>query len=451
MNFIKNKETLLSHGNRKLRADVLDIIEHGLYRADPYVATKNLVYIDGDVLIAGRNQFDLNLHKRIFVVGAGKATYPIAKALEEILGNRITDGVITCKHGQEGMLKHARLYHGGHPTPDEGGHLATCEMMKLARKTQPDDIVFSCMTGGMTSLMPYPPEGITIAEKNAAYKVLLRSSANIIEMNMVRKHMTRSKAGFLAMEIDKKAVIINLTVSDVIGDPLDYITDPTVPDTSTFDDARAVMTKYKLWNMVAPSIAAYLKKGNIENETPKSLPHTIHTHIIVRGDVGCVGAYEKAKELGYNAMILSNMFEGESRELGAMFAAIAKEVAINNRPLTTPCVFIGGGEATMKINIPDPGMGGPSQQFALAAATWLNGYDNIVIAGIDTDGTDGPSDMAGGIVDSSTIKKAAELGIDIYDYMDRYDDTVAITALGDAVYTGATGTNVNDLKVIAVG
>lgn len=270
-------------------------------------------------------------------------------------------------------------------------------------------------------------------------------------MNMVRKHLTKSKAGFMAMAMSPDAIIINLTVSDVIGDPLDYLTDPTVPDTSTFDDARAVMDKYKLWDKVAPSIAEYLRNGNETNETPKSLPQKIYNHIIVRDDVACVGAMEKAKELGYNSMILSNMFEGESKELAAAFAAIAKEAALRGRPLKPPCVFIGGGEATMKINIPNPGMGGPSQQFALAASTWLDGIENIVIVGIDTDGTDGPSDKAGGIADSTTYVRAQEMGLNVYDYMARFDDMAALMKLGDVIYTGATGTNVNDLKVIVVG
>ena len=211
------------------------------------------------------------------------------------------------------------------------------------------------------------------------------------------------------------------------------------------------MDKYKLWDKVAPSIRDYLKNGSELNETPKSLPQTIYTHIIVRDDVACVGAMIKARELGYDSMILSNMFEGESKELAAAFAAIAKEAAVKGRPMKSPCVLIGGGEATMKITIPDPGMGGPSQQFAVAAATWLAGYNNIVIAGIDTDGTDGPSDKAGGIVDASTYERAVKMGMDLYDYMAHFNDMEALMKLDDVIYTGATGTNVNDLKVIVVG
>jgi glycerate-2-kinase len=451
MQYIKNRDQLLSHGNARLRSTALDILDHGVYCADPYVKTKQWVSLEDNALKIGDAFFDLDKHQRIFVVGAGKATYPIAKALEEILGERITRGVIICKYGQEGSLDHCELYHASHPVPDQAGVEAASKIMDIARQTGPDDIVIAAITGGSTSLMPYPPEGISIEDKRAAFKLLLRSSANIIEMNAVRKHLTRSKGGWLAKTIHPKAVIINLTVSDVIGDPLDYITCPTVPDTSTFDDARAVMTKYSLWDRVPESIATYLRNGGPDQETPKDLSdHTIISHVIVAGDAACVGALQKAQELGFNSMILSSMLEGESKEIGSMFVAIGKEAILNNRPLQRPCAIIGGGEATMKIQIPDPGEGGPNQQFALAAATWIQDQDHIVVAGIDTDGTDGVSNLAGGIVDRTSVAEASRQNINLYDYMAKFNDSEALRKLGDAIYTGATGTNVNDLKLVIV-
>lgn len=450
MDYIKNKEDIVSHGNRLLRNDAIEILEHGLLKADPYVATKNLVTLKNNILAVGEVKLDLNDYGDIYIVGAGKATYPIAKALEEILKDRIKDGVITCKHGQEGKLQYCRLYFGAHPAPDEDGYRATCEMMNLAHQVKAKDIVFSAMTGGMTSLMPYPAKNITVQELHDTYMTLLRSGANIIEMNMVRKHLTRSKAGFLAMAMNPEAIIFNLTVSDVIGSPLDYLTDPTVPDTSSFDDARQVMDKYKLWDKVAFSVADYLKNGSEANETPKTLPQKIYTSIIVYDNIACAGAMEYAKKLGYHSIILSNMFEGESAELASFFAAIAKEVAEYGMPLNKPCVFIAGGEATVKVTIPNPGTGGPSQTFALAAAKCIKDYKNIVIAGIDTDGTDGPTDEAGGIVDYSTVERAAEMDINIDDYLARFDPTPALIQLKDVVHTGATGTNVNDLKVMII-
>ncbi len=451
MNYIKNRETILSHGNRRLRECVLDILDNGIFYADPYSKTRQLMHLAGDILTVGDREYDLRMHNHIYVVGAGKATFPIAKALEDILGDRIEDGVIICKYGQEGTLDKMKLRLASHPLPDQEGYEAAKEMMELAKKTQKGDIVIAAVTGGSTALMPCPPEGITIDEKRKAFQLLLRSSANIVEMNMVRKHMTRSKGGFLAKTIHPEASIINITVSDVIGDPLDYITCPTVADTSTFDDARAVLTKYGLWDKFPKSIADYIQNGNVENETPKDFSdRDIVSHIIVKGDSACIGAYEKARELGFNAMIVSTMFEGESKELGSMFASMGKEILHNNRPIPRPCIIIGGGEGTMKINIPNPGEGGPNQQFALAAATWLEDAPGVVISSIDTDGTDGVSKLAGGIVDCSTMKKAREIGLDIFQCMADFSDSVGLRALGDEIYTGATGTNVNDLKILAV-
>ncbi|MGE4284525.1 MAG: glycerate kinase [Clostridia bacterium] len=450
MGYIKNRDELLSHGNVKLRKDTLDIIDHALLKADPYVQVKNLVKLEGDMLTVGELEYNLKEYGCIYILGAGKATYPIVKALEEILEDKIADGVITCKYGQEGTLSYCRLYFASHPVPDEAGLRASHEIMKIARQAQAKDIIFCGITGGSTSLMPLPVKGISLDDLKMTYRLLLRSSANIIEMNAVRKHLCTIKGGWLAKNIHPKAEIINLTVSDVIGDALDYITCPTVPDTSTFDDARKTLTKYNLWEKVPQSVSNYLKNAGPEQETPKDLSdHQIHNFIIVKGDAACVGASDKAREMGYDTIILSTMLEGESKEVGATLAAIGKEILLNGRPLKMPCVVIGGGETTMKI-IGEAGEGGPNQQFALAAATWIEGLDKIVIAGVDTDGTDGVSNLAGGIVDGQTLEIARKQGIDVFKHINQFDDTPALRALGDGVYTGATGTNVNDLKLLLV-
>ena len=451
MLYIKNDEELLSHGNVELRRAAIDIIDHGIKNADPHVQVKKLVHVDGRTLHVGNDSFDLNHYTRIYVLGAGKATFPIAKALDDVLGELITDGVVICKYGQEGELKHQRLYHSSHPIPDENGYEACKELMKIARQTVDTDIVFSIATGGSTSLMPYPVDGVTIQEKRQTGLALLRSGANMWEMNYVRKHLTQAKAGFLAKAIAPGAPILNIGVSDGIGQGVDLCVEPSCPDDSTFADAQNVLTKYHLWNKVPESVANYIKNGTPEQETPKDLSdRNIFNYLVVDVNRAVEGAYERAKELGFNTMILSTFVEGESREIGSMHAAIAKEISEYNRPLAKPACFITGGEATMKINIPDPGYGGPSQQFALGAAVWLRDASGIVIVGTDTDGTDGPTDLAGGMVDCTTPQRADELGINIFEYMDAFNDGVALKKLGDVIYTGATGTNVNDLRIALV-
>ena len=450
MSYIKNLDALLAHGNEKLRRIAFDIVDHALAKADPYKAVKELVHLRGDILQVGEIRLDLKKQGRIFLLGTGKATYPIANALEEILGDRIEDGVIICKYGQEGTLSYSRLYFSSHPIPDEAGFSAAKEALALARKTLPGDIVFAGITGGSSALMPYPVEGITLDEKKLVNKLLLTCSANIIEINAVRKHISQIKGGWLAKAIHPQAHLINLTVSDVIGDPLDYITCPTVPDTSNFDDARRTLTKYELWEKVPSSVSRYLKAGNTSQETPKDLSdHRIDNFIIVAGTAACEGAAQRARELNFETMILSTMLEGESRELGGTFAAIAKEILLNQRPLKPPCVIIGGGETTVKIT-GEVGKGGPNQEFSLGAALWIDQIGEVVIIGQDSDGTDGPTDIAGGIVDNCTLERAGKLGIDIYAALNRHDVTPVLQKLEDAIVTGATGTNVNDLKLMLV-
>ena len=452
MDHVQNAVELLSHGNRELRKAALDVIEYALARADPYKATRALVEVQDDTLAVGDLRFGLNPDRRIFLLGAGKATFPIAKALEDILGDRITNGVIVCKYGQQGNLSRAKLHLAGHPIPDESGWEASHKALALALQTRPGDIVLGCVTGGSSALLPLPVEGITLEDKKSVNKLLLTCGANIVEINAVRKHLSRIKGGRLAAAIHPQAHLINLTVSDVIGDPLDYITDPTVPDTSTFDDARATLTKYDLWEKVPASAAGFLKTADAEQETPKAVDladHNRHDFVIVKGDAACEGAAQKAKALGFNTMILSTMLEGESRELGRTFAAIAGEIVRNQRPLTPPCAVIGGGETTVKIDR-NAGQGGPNQEFACSASLEIDGIGNIVIVGLDTDGTDGPTDVAGAVVDNMTVSRAREERVDLFACLKQHDVTPAFQKLGDTIDTGATGTNVNDLKFMII-
>ena len=452
LKYIKNKEQLLSHGNHKLREIAIEIVEHALAKADSYVATNKLVKLENNILYVGKQTFNLSNVGKIYVIGAGKATYPIAKALEEILLNKIYDGAIICKYGQEGQLKRIRVYHASHPFPDENGFSAAKEVLKLANNTKENDLIFSCITGGSSALMPYPANNISLEDKHLVNKLLLTCGANIIEINSVRKHLSQIKGGRLAKNIHPKAHLINLTVSDVIGDPLDYITGPTVPDTSTFDDARKVISKYKLWDKLPESAIFYLKKGNQENESPKPddlKNHHIDTYVIVPGDSACMGAEEKAKQLKLNTMILSTMFEGESAELGRTFISIGKEIYLNNRPINRPCAIIAGGETTIKLGN-NYGLGGPNQEFAMSSLLYMKNINNMLVLGLDTDGTDGPTDIAGAMVDSQSIIEAEKHGISIQEELSKHNETEILLKINDAILTGATGTNVNDLKILVI-
>jgi glycerate-2-kinase len=411
-----------------------------------------LVRADGNYLIVGNLRYDLNEHQRIFLLGGGKATYPIAKALEDLLDDRITDGVVICKYGQEGKLSRARLYHASHPIPDKAGFEASRQAIALARQTRPNDIVFGCVTGGSSALMPFPVDGITLEEKKEVNRQLLTCGANIYEINAVRKHLSQIKGGRLAQMVHPRAKLINLTVSDVTGDELDYITDPTVADSSFLEDARTTLAKYDLWDRVPTAVANYLKNAGPEDETPKPddlADHNLKSFILVRSASLCEAAADKASELGFKAMILSTVLEGESKELGRTFAAIAREITSNRRPLNAPCAVIGGGETTVKID-GTAGEGGPNQEFSLATAPGLDRIGKVVVVGLDSDGTDGPTDVAGGIVDNQTLERANDLGMNLFAALAGHDVTPAFKKLGDEIATGATGTNVNDLKFMLI-
>ncbi len=447
--YIKNREELTSHGYKKEREVAINIIEHTLSALDPYTATQDFVSCQGEILTVGPLHFDLSRRGNIYVLGAGKATFSIAKALEEILSEKISGGIIIVKRGQADTLHRIKVREASHPLPDRYGWEAAKELMTMAEATKEGDIVFCAITGGSSALAPLPVPGISLGDKRQVTELLLRSGATIREINAVRKHLSRIKGGRMALAIFP-AEIINLTVSDVTEDPLDYITGPTVPDTSTFADALSVLGRYNLMNQVPGSIRNYLETATPELETPKDfegLP--VHTFVLVKSATICEAAAEKAEALGFSSMILTTRLEAESKAAGSLFADVAREIQRYYRPIRPPCAVIAGGESTVVIH-GKPGYGGPNQEFVVGAALKLDESDRVVIAAIDSDGTDGPTDLAGGIVDWSTITNAREQGYDIFAHLVHHDTSSILQKLGDAIITGHTGTNVNDLKIMLV-
>ena len=451
---LRNRDILTSHGNIALRKAAVEIIEHALQAANHYTAVRRLVQLDGHLLSVGDLIFDLKRYERIFVMGAGKASLPIAQALEDILGDRISDGLFVLKHGSRADLNRTKVIYAAHPVPDENGHKGAQAMMEMAEGFAKNDLVFAGISGGSSALLPLPVEGVSLADKQKVNQVLLHCGADIIEINAVRKHLSRIKGGWLAKAI-LPATLVNLTVSDVVGDPLDYITGPTVPDTSTFDDARGVLDRYKLWEAFPESATDYLRSGGEAQETPKDFGDApIYTFLIVDSAAACLGAAERAAELGYRPMILTTMLKGEARDAGTFFAAIANEIVRFGRPTSAPCAIVAGGENTVTITEKHGRYGkggGPNQEFALSACLDLVGLENVVLVAIDTDGTDGPTDLAGGIVDGSTLPAAQAKEIDVFRALHDHDASRVLQELGDAMVTGHTGTNVNDLRLLLVG
>lgn len=425
----------------------LQMINAALEGSNPYQATRELVRLDGDMLQVGPHAYDLSKRGKIYVLGTGKATFPIAGALEEILGDRITQALVVLKKGQTERLNRIRIIEASHPIPDRNGFQGAREILNLANSAREGDIVFACITGGSSALLPMPVAPVTLGEKKRVNRLLLSSGASIFEINAVRKHLSKIKGGRLAKAVFP-AELINLTVSDVIGDPLDYITDPTVPDSSTFADALRTLQKYDLLKKVPPSVRAYIEKGDSENETPKdfgTMPY--HNFILTNNESACEAAAAMAKPLGLRPMILSTMFDGESRDLGRTFASIAREIRRYQRPIKPPCVLIGGGETivTLRKNF---GNGGPNQEFVVSTVLNMEGAADFAVVGLDTDGTDGPTPAGGAMADASTAVAAKTKGVDLHGSLEGHMVFSALESLDEVIFTGQTGTNVNDLKFL---
>ena len=454
---IKNRSELLSHGFIKGRQKALTIAEHALQHVDPLAAVKRYVTLDGSKLQVNENVFNLDEANHIYAIGAGKATYPLAVALEEILGDRISDGFIAIKKGQKnpfysrlGNLSRIRVAESAHPVPDETSLAAGKEIWRIAEKTEPGDLVFCLMSGGVSAQSVYPVEGLSLHDKITINQLLVHCGADVTEIMTVRRHLSRLKGGRLAPRM-LPATVISLTVSDEKTDSMEWNTDWTSPDSTTLADAVSVLNKYGLWQKVSEQVRVYLSTPDPQKETPKSLSNQpLHYCMVVKTRELWQAAARKSKELGLTPVLLTTLLNGESREVGRTIAAIANEIKLSGNPVRPPCTLIATGETAVRIQADAPGQGGANQELAAGACLDLEEKDPIVICALDTDGTDGPTSLAGAITDGSTMTRAAEKGHDLYRMLMEHDIATALQATGDAVVTGPTGTNVNDLVVCVV-
>jgi hydroxypyruvate reductase len=443
----KSKEILT------MRDDAVKIFFSGLRAVEPGAALKKYCRLEEDHFFIGASRYDLSQFNNVFVIGAGKASAPMAAALEDLIGERITDGVLNVKYGHLAELKRVKLIEAGHPVPDENGERGSQAILNLAAKAQKHDLVLCLMSGGGSALLPLPAEGLTLKDKQDTIKVLLACGATIHEINAIRKHTSMIKGGRLA-RATYPAALAALILSDVVGDNLDVIASgPTVPDSSTFGDCMEIFKKYKITAKLPATVVAHIASGigGHVSETPKSGdPAFARTHNqIVGNNLEAVRAAEKeAESLGYNTLVLSSMIEGETRPVAHLHGAIAREIVKTGHPIGTPACILSGGETT--VTIKGTGLGGRCQEFALAAALDISGNHNIVILGGGTDGTDGPTDAAGAIVDSHSVTRAKAMGLDPYHYLSNNDSYHFFKTLGDLLVTGPTNTNVMDLRIVLV-
>jgi glycerate 2-kinase len=441
-----HRSSLTDHGPTSLREAAVEILEHFIQAADPYPRTLNLIKRMGNRLHINHLVYNLDDWKHIYIVGAGKATQSVALGLEDVLGDRINDGVVILKRGESHYLRHIRTLEAAHPVPDQASWDGAREVVRIAELATQDDLVISAFTGGSSSLMIWPWEGISLEDKQHLNTLLLGCGASIQEVNAVRKHVSRVKGGRLGLKIFP-AEMINLTVSDVIGDTLDCITDLTVPDTSTYKNAWATLDKYSLWNEIPASIRDHLKRGP-EIETPKEYSGRYHSFISVTSKDACIATAAKCRELGFETHILTNSMEGESHLAAVDFINSAQNI-LKGVPSGMRYAFLASGETTVTLNGVN-GEGGRNQEFSLSAARHIAGKNGMVVASLATDGTDGPTDACGGLVDSETILRAKNAGMDLNEALSHHATKKVLSATGDLLVSGPTGTNVNDVALLLI-
>ena len=438
----------------KMRKHALQIFQAGLQAVDPVEAIKRHTRLEKDLLFIGDRQFSLNDYDRILVVGAGKAVAPMARAMEDLLSDRISAGVIVVKDEHGLPLKKIKVCEASHPVPDERGVKGTEEILALVEKAGARDLVICLISGGGSALLIAPIGDISLEDKQNATKLLLASGATIHEINTIRKHLSRAKGGRLA-QMAYPATVASLILSDVVGDDLDVIASgPTVPDSSTFKDAEQILKGYGICDQLASSVRHYIEKGSCDQieDTPKSDNPAFQkcSQELVGNNLQALQAAAKAAEsLGYRPLILSSKVEGEACEVAKFFTAIAKETLGSGNPLKPPVCVLCGGETT--VTLQGDGRGGRNQEFALAAALSIEGLDNMVVLSGGTDGTDGPTDAAGAIADGTTLTRARENDLDPKDFLQRNDSYRFFQKLDDLVMTGPTRTNVMDLYMLLVG
>ncbi len=457
LSIIKNLDSLLSNAetgeDRSARELALKALEVALEAADPKEIIYSKVFIEGSTLKISDLSLDLSQFDNIYVLGGGKASGAMAEALEERLGDRIRGGIINIPKGTREFYHTERivLNEASHPVPDEKGVEGTKRMLEIAEKAGERDLVLCLISGGGSSLMPQPRGEVTLEDKRRITDALLKSGATINEINTVRKHISNFKGGWLAKRA-YPATVVGLLLSDVVGDPLDVIASgPTVPDTTTFKDAITVLKKYNLWKDGPPSIKKLLEDGakGVLEETPKKSDiafRKVYNIVIGSNRGSCLSAKEFLESKGLKTVFLTSYMEGEAREVGTLFGAILREVSASSNPAGRPCAIIAGGETT--VTVVGDGKGGRNQELALASAFKIKGLNGVVLASINTDGVDGPTDAAGAVVDGKTLDRADSLGLNPTQYLLNNDSYTFFSKLNDLIMTGPTGTNVTDITVM---
>jgi glycerate 2-kinase len=420
-----------------------EILSAGLAAADPKEAVSRSVRMEDGSILAGGESFEAD---RVFVLAAGKAAGAMAQAAEELLGERLAGGLVVTKYGHEAYAGELETISAAHPEPDERGVEAARRVEELAHSLGEGDLLLALISGGASALLADPAPDVGLEDMKRLTGALLRSGADIGEINTVRKHVSVLKGGGL-VSLAAPAPTLALLLSDVVGDdPSAIASGLTAPDPTTLEEARRVLKRYGI--EPPESVAEHLQSAE---ETPKpgdDLFQNVANVVCGSGRHAAEAAAEKARELGYGPLLLSTTITGDARGVASVYAAVIREALESGNPVPPPCAIVSGGEATVTVR--GDGTGGPNQEFALALAVELDGVGGWAALAADTDGNDGPTDAAGGLVTGATAGSIRENGVDPEEALANNDAYSALEAGGALLVTGPTGTNVNDLRVALV-
>jgi glycerate 2-kinase len=429
------------------RAAARDIWQTVLAAADVGPLLRRSLRVQGQRLVCGPLTLELNDVERVIVLGCGKASAAMAHAVEEILGDRVAGGFVVVKDGYRSPTSRIEVAEAGHPVPDSRGRAASQRLLDIAAAAGRGDLIIFVVSGGGSALTPAPAPPITLEEKQAVTSLLLAAGATINELNAVRKHLSLFKGGQLARAA-APARVLTLALSDVIGDPLDVIASgPTAPDPSTYGAALSVLERRGLVDRVPPTVVERLRAGSsgAVPETPKPGDHLFDrvTNVIVGNNAIVVDtAAQRARALGYRPQLLTRGLQGEAR-------AVARELVARARALEPPACLIAGGETTVTVR--GRGRGGRCQELALAAALELAPDEPLVVLAAGTDGTDGPTDAAGAVVDAATLARGGQGESGARAALDDNDANTLLAASGDLIVSGPTNTNLLDLYLVLHG
>jgi glycerate 2-kinase len=471
----RNYDQLIAHGNIAARKLVLDILEKGLLAGDPYEAVRSLVCIENGKLIVGTAEnlpgpahgaepgvwerthlreplvFDLDKVGHIYIIGGGKAVHRQAQALEDVLGERLTEGHLNAKKGDDIYLKRCGVTLAGHPLPDEDSVIGAQKIIAVLKKAQKGDIVFHSESGGGTALLTLPAPGLTLQDVQDVNRILyFEHGAPMPVANAVRNLLTVlrlketryvGEATYIRLSTDERPPRLKVMVQKR-------------KRTDDFAYAIELLHQYDCWDEIPESVRQFLLRADpayatVRPEESLDKPH--YAFRVMGPEFMLDAAQHRAEELGLNATILvSSLSSLEASTIGEAAAYVAQEVETYNRPVQAPCVLLCGGELVVTTG-KGSGLGGRNQEFVLSAASRIEGSSRIVIASADSDGSDGPTHSAGGIVDGQTFQRAEQAGFDVYDELKRHNTHPVLAALGDAIDTGIQKTNVQDLRIVYVG